>query len=48
MQDIGLDSTDVDADVEFLEQAFAISGDQAVALKLYVAALLQSPDVLFY
>ena len=42
------DSAEVDADVDFLAQAFSIGGNEAVALKLYVAALLQSPDVLFY
>ena len=48
LEDVEIDSAEVDADVEFLEQAFSLSGNEAVALKLYVAALLQSPDVLFY
>ena len=48
LENVEIDSAEVDADVEFLTQAFSISGDEAVVLKLYVAALLQSPDVLFY
>ena len=48
LENVEIDSAEVDADVEFLTQAFSISGDEAVVLKLYVAALLQFPDVLFY
>ena len=48
LEDVAIDSAEVDADVEFLAQAFSIGGNETVALKLYVAALLQSPDVLFY
>ena len=48
LEDVAIDSAEVDADALILAQAFSIGGNEAVALKLYVAALLQSPDVLFY
>ena len=48
LEDLAADSPEIDESLAFVQSAFAINSSQEDALKLFVAALLQSPDILFY
>lgn len=48
LEDLAADSPEIDESLAFVQAAFAINSSQEDAMKLFVAALLQSPDILFY
>ena len=48
LEDLALDSAELDDSFAFVQSALATTSDPKDALKLFVAAMLQSPDVLFY